>query len=189
MSKSAADSRSRILLSDSRDEIASKIRKAVTDSEGHISYDPAGRPGVSNLLRILYECKRISALSTLPRQTLSLEEATGLDPSASSKEPQPSSASDLQRPESSQSDFDGDVQQYHAGLSSLASSFDGLQTSQFKEAVVHAVDSCLSPIRAELLRLRADESYLRDVAHEGAGRARQRASQTMKEVRACIGLD
>ncbi|KAF8319437.1 Nucleotidylyl transferase [Clavulina sp. PMI_390] len=55
MSKSAKDPKSRILLSDSRDEIARKIRKAVTDSETTISYDPIHRPGISNLLRILHE--------------------------------------------------------------------------------------------------------------------------------------
>lgn len=33
-----------------------KIRKSVTDSVSGISYDPDGRPGVSNLLTILASC-------------------------------------------------------------------------------------------------------------------------------------
>ncbi|KAG8853362.1 Tryptophan--tRNA ligase, mitochondrial [Tulasnella sp. 330] len=53
MSKSAPDPRSRILISDSTEEISSKIRSAVTDSIPTISYDPLNRPGVSNLLTIL----------------------------------------------------------------------------------------------------------------------------------------
>lgn len=53
MSKSDADPRSRILITDDADSIASKIRAAVTDSLGDVSYDPAKRPGVSNLLDLL----------------------------------------------------------------------------------------------------------------------------------------
>ncbi|KAJ1835389.1 Tryptophan--tRNA ligase, mitochondrial [Coemansia sp. RSA 2703] len=52
MSKSDPNEQSRITLSDSDDEIARKIRKAPTDSIGGISYDPKGRPGVSNLIAI-----------------------------------------------------------------------------------------------------------------------------------------
>ncbi|KAJ2375448.1 Tryptophan--tRNA ligase, mitochondrial [Coemansia sp. RSA 2607] len=52
MSKSDPNKQSRITLSDSDDEIARKIRKAPTDSIGGISYDPKGRPGVSNLISI-----------------------------------------------------------------------------------------------------------------------------------------
>lgn len=41
MSKSDTNERSRINLSDSKDEIALKIRKAVTDANGNeITYDP-----------------------------------------------------------------------------------------------------------------------------------------------------
>lgn len=53
MSKSDPASGSRILLTDTDDVIASKIRKATVDSEIGISYDPEGRPGLSNLLHIL----------------------------------------------------------------------------------------------------------------------------------------
>lgn len=53
MSKSHADARSRILLSDSADDIRSKIKAALTDSIEGLSYDPLKRPGVSNLLSLM----------------------------------------------------------------------------------------------------------------------------------------
>ncbi|KAJ5986808.1 hypothetical protein N7451_011173 [Penicillium sp. IBT 35674x] len=53
MSKSHADERSRILLTDSPSEIHKKVKVALTDSEPIVSYDPARRPGVSNLIEIL----------------------------------------------------------------------------------------------------------------------------------------
>lgn len=52
MSKSDNQEMSRINLSDTPDEIRKKIRKAVTDSQSQITYDPDGRPGVSNLVCI-----------------------------------------------------------------------------------------------------------------------------------------
>ena len=53
MSKSHADSRSRIHLNDSPDQIGYKIRLALTDSVAGVSFDPQTRPGVSNLLSIM----------------------------------------------------------------------------------------------------------------------------------------
>ena len=53
MSKSHKDPRSRIQLNDPSEEIAKKIRLALTDSTAGVSYDPAARPGVSNLLDIM----------------------------------------------------------------------------------------------------------------------------------------
>ena len=54
MSKSDANAASRVLITDTPQDIRKKIMRAVTDSQsGFVSYDPAGRPGVSNLLEIL----------------------------------------------------------------------------------------------------------------------------------------
>jgi tryptophanyl-tRNA synthetase len=53
MSKSHVDPKSRILITDPPEEIAHKIRKAVTDTVEGISYDPNHRPGVSNLIDII----------------------------------------------------------------------------------------------------------------------------------------
>jgi tryptophanyl-tRNA synthetase len=54
MSKSSGDPKSRILLTDSEDEIRAKIRTAITDSLPGIKYLPTKRPGVSNLLDLIY---------------------------------------------------------------------------------------------------------------------------------------
>lgn len=54
MSKSDPDERSRILITDSRDEINLKIKHALTDSVPGVSYDRDSRPGVSNLIDIMY---------------------------------------------------------------------------------------------------------------------------------------
>ncbi|RAK96419.1 30S ribosomal protein S10, mitochondrial precursor [Aspergillus ibericus CBS 121593] len=53
MSKSHVDERSRVLLTDSPDQIHKKIKAALTDSDTMITYDPIRRPGVSNLLELL----------------------------------------------------------------------------------------------------------------------------------------
>jgi tryptophanyl-tRNA synthetase len=53
MSKSHSDPRSRILITDSSEEIHRKLMSAVTDSTNSVSYDPKNRPGVSNLLHLL----------------------------------------------------------------------------------------------------------------------------------------
>ncbi|KAI9697899.1 MAG: Tryptophan--tRNA ligase, mitochondrial [Candelina mexicana] len=54
MSKSHKDPMSRILLTDPPDQIAWKIRRARTDSLSGISYDPAQRAGVSNLIELMH---------------------------------------------------------------------------------------------------------------------------------------
>lgn len=53
MSKSHSDPRSRILITDSADEIQRKIMSALTDSTNSVSYEPENRPGVSNLLQLM----------------------------------------------------------------------------------------------------------------------------------------
>ncbi|KAL4400741.1 Tryptophan--tRNA ligase, mitochondrial [Malassezia pachydermatis] len=53
MSKSAPDANSRILLTDTPEQIRAKIKKAVTDSDPSLGFDPMHRPAVSNLLQIL----------------------------------------------------------------------------------------------------------------------------------------
>lgn len=61
MSKSAANDKSRIMLTDSEEAIHAKIKVAVTDSEApSITYDPERRPGVSNLIDMLYHCSNHS---------------------------------------------------------------------------------------------------------------------------------
>ena len=54
MSKSHANPKSRILLTDTKEDIANKIRVATTDAENRVTYDQDGRPGVANLIDIVY---------------------------------------------------------------------------------------------------------------------------------------
>lgn len=54
MSKSDPDPKSRVLITDSFEEISRKFRTALTDSIEGVSYDHATRPGVSNLVDIIY---------------------------------------------------------------------------------------------------------------------------------------
>ena len=52
MSKSAENANGAVFMSDDRDTIIRKFRRAVTDSMAEIKYDPSNKPGVSNLLSI-----------------------------------------------------------------------------------------------------------------------------------------
>lgn len=56
MEKSAVDGSGVIYLLDPPDTVRRKIRRAVTDSDDEVRYDPVGKPGVSNLLDILGAC-------------------------------------------------------------------------------------------------------------------------------------
>ncbi|HEY5274490.1 MAG TPA: tryptophan--tRNA ligase [Acidimicrobiales bacterium] len=53
MSKSSSTEAGLIFLDDTPEVITRKIRRAVTDSEQDVTYEPTRRPGVSNLLDIL----------------------------------------------------------------------------------------------------------------------------------------
>lgn len=63
MSKSHENPQSRILISDSRAEIAKKVKSALTDSISGVTYDPQQRPGVSNLIEIMYHLDGTEARS------------------------------------------------------------------------------------------------------------------------------
>lgn len=52
MSKSDPNANSFILLTDDRDTIVRKFKRAVTDSDGVVRFDMANKPGVSNLMTI-----------------------------------------------------------------------------------------------------------------------------------------
>ena len=53
MSKSHKSEKSRILITDTPDQIRGKISSALTDSILGVTYDPTSRPGISNLLDVL----------------------------------------------------------------------------------------------------------------------------------------
>ncbi len=54
MSKSDPEEKATLFLTDPPDVIRSKIRRAVTDSERTIAYDPEKRPGISNLVTLYH---------------------------------------------------------------------------------------------------------------------------------------
>ena len=56
MSKSDDSPQGTILVLEDLDGVAKKIKRAVTDNETEVRYDPAAKPGVSNLLSILGGC-------------------------------------------------------------------------------------------------------------------------------------
>ncbi|MEM7325816.1 MAG: tryptophan--tRNA ligase, partial [Actinomycetota bacterium] len=53
MSKSADSPQGTVLLTDTEAEISKKFKRAVTDNDGEVRFDPENKPGVSNLLTIL----------------------------------------------------------------------------------------------------------------------------------------
>jgi tryptophanyl-tRNA synthetase len=53
MSKSVNSPLGTVLMLDPPEEIERKVRKAVTDTDGEVHYDPTTKPGVSNLLELL----------------------------------------------------------------------------------------------------------------------------------------
>ena len=52
MSKSAENPNASVFLSDDRDTVIRKFKRAVTDSDGEIRFDPEAKAGVSNLITI-----------------------------------------------------------------------------------------------------------------------------------------
>jgi tryptophanyl-tRNA synthetase len=69
MSKSDTNDKSRIVITDDSATIRKKINKAVTDSEDTITFNPEARPGLSNLLQVLYYAEgRAGPLETLARE-------------------------------------------------------------------------------------------------------------------------
>lgn len=53
MGKSGSDGSGVVFLLDDPDTVAAKVRRAVTDSDPELGYDPDGRPGVANLAVLL----------------------------------------------------------------------------------------------------------------------------------------
>ena len=189
MSKSSVNPKSRILLSDGKDEIEMKIRKAVTDSDTHISYDPMRRPGISNLLTILHQCRRLSTPVPVSQTDILSPPRWSETRSPTSKSPRLGSSLDSGARELTPHFERSSVLELNAELSELSKSFHGIQTPQFKEEVAHAVEACVGPIRAEFKKIRSDESFIHQVTRDGAERARQIATRTIYQVKAKIGLD
>jgi tryptophanyl-tRNA synthetase len=57
-----------------------------------------------------------------------------------------------------------------------------------KEALFELLDTQLTPLRERYLELRADEAAVDAILDEGAERAREVASGTIKRVRRAVGI-
>jgi tryptophanyl-tRNA synthetase len=66
--------------------------------------------------------------------------------------------------------------------------FDGQQYGAFKGAVAEAVADYLRPVRERYAELRPDEAALESVLQQGAEQARALASETLRDVRAAMGV-
>lgn len=75
MSKSDPHAMATVRITDSPDDIALKIRRAVTDFTSEVTFDPETRPGVSNLVTIHAGVARISVEEAV-------SQARGLDTGA-----------------------------------------------------------------------------------------------------------
>jgi tryptophanyl-tRNA synthetase len=82
----------------------------------------------------------------------------------------------------------GEIEDTNTRLETLASELSAFSHAEFKRLVNDAVQSTLAPIRDEYTRIRADESYLRDVAEVGRMRAFEVAENTMADVREVLGV-
>ncbi|KAI0034973.1 hypothetical protein K488DRAFT_76877 [Vararia minispora EC-137] len=69
-----------------------------------------------------------------------------------------------------------------------AARFASRDHGALKAAVTEAVEAALAQPRKEFTRLRAEQTYLADVAAEGAVKAREMADATLREVRKLTGL-
>ncbi|KAG8746148.1 Tryptophan--tRNA ligase, mitochondrial [Ceratobasidium sp. 414] len=83
---------------------------------------------------------------------------------------------------------DGNGETSDTRLGTLAGRFAASSHAELKRAVTEAIEAAVAPIRAEYMRVRADESYLRDVAEVGRMRAAEAAERTMSEVREVLGV-
>lgn len=73
MSKSDRNPKSRILLTDSEEVIKQKVKSAITDSLSGISYNPPLRPGVSNLIDLIYHASGYDTSSAGNQEDLARE--------------------------------------------------------------------------------------------------------------------
>jgi tryptophanyl-tRNA synthetase len=70
----------------------------------------------------------------------------------------------------------------------VESEFEGARYGDFKTAVASAVVDYLAPVRGRYERLRADEAGIELILEEGAARAREISSETLRDVRERMGV-
>jgi tryptophanyl-tRNA synthetase len=159
MSKSADSPQGTIDLLDPPDVVRRKLRRAVTDPEREVRYDPATKPGVSNLLELLAAA---AAGPDAPGDTSRSDAGRSGEPTEAPRHPEPPT------PET------------------LAESFGSY--GELKEAVAEAVVALLAPIQERYRDLAADPSTVRKILDAGRERARSVAAETYTAAADAIGL-
>jgi tryptophanyl-tRNA synthetase len=133
MSKSDENEKGSIYLTDTTEQIISKVKRAVTDSGSDVKYDIVNKPGIANLMS-LYQI------------------ATG------------------------------------KSYQQIESEFSGLGYGEFKSTVAQTVADYIGPIRERYLKLRKDETKLKEILSKGAEDARKQAFKTLRKVYKKIGF-
>lgn len=75
-----------------------------------------------------------------------------------------------------------------ATVQELEQRYDGQGYGAFKREVAEAVNGVLRPVRQRHAELVADPGTVAEILHKGADRARGMAEETMRTVRARVGL-
>lgn len=73
-------------------------------------------------------------------------------------------------------------------VTDVARRYEGKGHGDLKADVAEAVDEMIKTPRAEFEKIRHENTYLNQVAMDGAEKARERSEVTMREVRARLGL-
>lgn len=157
-SKSDASGASRITLRDPPEAIFKKIKKALTDFTGEITYDPMIRPGVSNLINIYSQLKDVSVQQIV-------EEAKEMN--------------------TGQWVFDWIIVEVVSEM--LVIDHSTAFYSRFKLLVANELIAQLDPIRLQIEDYLKNTDYLVAVLRDGRDKASETAERTMTEVRERVG--
>jgi tryptophanyl-tRNA synthetase len=168
MSKSDESDLSRINLSDSKEEIIKKIKKAKTDSTIGITYDKA-RPEIYNLLNIfsattnsINEIRFIENIIKSDRDRYFAEYAERLQ---LIKE-----QNTIKKPEE------------------LAIKYQNSNTGKFKEDLANALIAMLEPIQKNIAALKNDLDFVKSVLKQGEENAREIAAGNIKRIKEIVGF-
>ena len=172
MSKSDRSDAGRINLTDSPDLIRRKIRRAVTDSLGPVTYDEA-RPGVRNL---------VDMYAAVPTEGGEKSDFVARDNNNNSNSNSNSNSNNCNKNSA------GIGASTSMTPQQVAEEFSGQDLGVFKQALAERLISHLAPVQDEFARLRADRGHVVKVLDDGAERARTVAETNMENVRRLIGL-
>ena len=209
MSKSDPNPNGYILLMDKPEDIMRKFKRAVTDSDSRIIFDPQNKPGVSNLLQI-YALATGKTIGKAGAKIMSLQDSA--KKMSKSDENPNGSIYLMDDPDTIIRKFKRAVTDSEAcvrycdeqpGIKNLIDiyractgktpqevekEFDGKGYGEFKPAVGEAVVELLRPIREKTTDLLNNKDYLEQVYKEGAQKASYLARKTLDKVYRKVGF-